>query len=160
MKIEKYEVKSEGFVVNSVTGRVLKVDKSPCGHHRITLCIGGIAERHYLHRLVAKGFVENPDNKPFVNHKDGNKDNNHFSNLEWVTIQENTIHAFDMGLRNSGEKSYQATSSDQQIREICKRLVEGAPSSEICREFQISRAKLYDIRRRKSWSRVTKDYVW
>src|SRR6202012_2685433 len=46
-----------------------------------------------VHQSVAKLFLENPENKPFVNHKNGDKLNNHFLNLEWVTPQENVVHA-------------------------------------------------------------------
>lgn len=54
----------------------------------------------YLHRLLAKAFIPNPENKPCVNHIDGNGENNSVSNLEWSTYSENNQHAYDAGLKN------------------------------------------------------------
>lgn len=60
---------------------------------------GGSYKTVYVHRLVAKAFIPNPHGKQFVNHKDGNKLNNHADNLEWCTRQENEIHAWKNGMK-------------------------------------------------------------
>lgn len=57
------------------------------------------AKYYYVHRLVAGAFIPNPDSLPEVNHMDGDRQNNHLSNLEWVTRQGNARHAIDTGLR-------------------------------------------------------------
>lgn len=54
----------------------------------------------YIHRLVATTFIPNPNNKPEVNHIDGNKENNNVTNLEWVTKSENGFHAYRIGLNH------------------------------------------------------------
>lgn len=66
----------------------------------------GVMRTTYVHRVVAAAFIPNPENKPEVNHIDGNKRNNHVSNLEWVTRSENAKHMHDSGLflRRTGTK--------------------------------------------------------
>lgn len=73
----------------------LNIDK----YFYIELSCYGVVKYHMISRLVAKAFIPNPENKPQVNHMDGNKQNNHWSNLEWCTQSENIQHAQRTGLK-------------------------------------------------------------
>lgn len=72
-----------------------------------------------LHRLLAEVFIDNPENLPQVNHKDGNKFNYSLENLEWCSASYNVKHSYDTGLAsNKGEKHPRAKFSNQHIKEI------------------------------------------
>jgi hypothetical protein len=71
----------------------------------IPLSQNRVSKKYAVHRIVAEAFCNNPENKPHVNHLDGNKLNNNAYNLEWVTISENHQHAWNTGLCDK-EKSY------------------------------------------------------
>ena len=91
---------------------------------------------HKIHRLVAEHFVENIENKPCVNHKDGDKLNNHFSNLEWATVRENTVHAY----ANRLSKNWWT----KELGEVCINLIDnyGYNFADVRRLFGISKGSI------------------
>ena len=100
----KYQVSNLGHVrsmsfAHTRQAKVLKATPTNCGYVKVELYANGKGKVKYVHRLVAQAFIPNPDNKPQVNHIDGNKDNNVASNLEWCSPGENQTHAIAHGLR-------------------------------------------------------------
>lgn len=79
--------------------RAISLKKTQNGYIACKLFKDGKRKYFFVHRLVAQSFIVNPENKPEINHIDGNKANNHTSNLEWVTSSENQKHAFREGLQ-------------------------------------------------------------
>ena len=69
---------------------IMKPNMEWCGYLRVGLIKDKKAKMYAVHRLVAKTFIANPENKPIVNHIDGNKANNEVENLEWATYKENS----------------------------------------------------------------------
>lgn len=97
-----YEASSTlGKIRNKKTGRILKESITSKGYHTVILYQGTVESRvcRGVHRLVALAHIPNPENKPQVNHKDGNKSHNWADNLEWVTNSENQKHAWENGLQ-------------------------------------------------------------
>lgn len=90
---KNYLIHKNGRVYSKLTKQLLKPRINTGGY----LVISGVINK-LLHVLLATQFLENIDNKSFVNHKDGNKTNNNLDNLEWVTCQENNLHAYEMEL--------------------------------------------------------------
>jgi len=84
------------------------------GYKRISIN----SKKYLLHRLVALTFLENPENKEFVNHIDGNKLNNELANLEWTTCLENNMHKIQTGLSNSTKKVIQYDLQMNKINEF------------------------------------------
>lgn len=97
-----YEVSNFGDVRTLDERHYLKLKtqkKNKDGHMRVWLSKESKKSAFFVHRIVATAFIPNPENKPVVNHIDGNPSNNHVDNLEWATRSENDLHAFKIGLR-------------------------------------------------------------
>ena len=98
-----YSVSTEGEVRKDTTNYILS-QSSYQDYKFVTLLINGQQKRMRVHRMVAMTFIENPDNKPYVNHINGIRYDNNVENLEWVTQSENIQHAVRTGLMQNGRK--------------------------------------------------------
>ena len=96
----KHNYGGDRVVEERIIKQTIENRKNGYGYMRTSLAKGSIGKqvRVNTHRLIAEAFIPNPDNKKFVNHKDGNKLNNSLDNLEWVTPKENVDHARKTGL--------------------------------------------------------------
>lgn len=122
---EDYEISNLGNIrsYNKTSDKhihkTIKINHTKEGYEVITL---SKTRKYLIHRLVAETFIDNPDNKKEVNHKDLNKSNNKVSNLEWVSHSENMKHAYVNGvvkMPEGGKKTqWKRVLTDEQVREI------------------------------------------
>lgn len=108
-----YEIREDGTVLSlprEVLGRdgtvypfkakqITPIANKRTGYFQVSLWKNNKGTWFYIHRLLAQAFIPNPEGKPEVNHKDGNRQNNSLDNLEWATRIENAQHAVRTGLR-------------------------------------------------------------
>lgn len=94
-----YQINEYGEVKNLKTNKYITGDINSAGYYRITLYHKNKKERFFRHRLVAMLFLDNPDNLPEVNHKNGDKSKNHYTNLEWCSRKYNEREAHLIGLK-------------------------------------------------------------
>lgn len=92
-----YIVYEDGRVFSINKNRFLRVHNNGKGYFTVNLWSGNSTSKFYIHRLVAICFLDNPRKLREVNHKDTNKANNHISNLEWCSKEENMAHALREG---------------------------------------------------------------
>ena len=104
VKSLKRYVNTNGNSKRLVNEKILKQTIDNTGYYVVSLWKNNQHLRAHIHRLVAENFIVNKNNKPYVNHIDGNKLNNNIKNLEWCTPRENNVHAYKYGLNPSRKK--------------------------------------------------------
>lgn len=118
------------------------------GYFYVNLRRGGKTKLEYVHRLVARLFIQNNGGKPEVNHIDGDKGNNVASNLEWVTTKENAHHALWLGLTPSGEAS---KNSKLKGEEVIKIFESSKVNRVLAAEYGVSQSQIGRIKNGVNW---------
>lgn len=136
--------------------KLRKLADSVHGYKIISLYKDGVGTNFAVHRLVASAFISNPENKPYINHKDGIKHNNTVENLEWCTQYENMKHASETGLLPLGEYHCNSKLTEVEVLQICDLLDNTKLSQkEIAIEFSIHPVTVTQINTGKIWNWLT-----
>lgn len=151
-----FSISNDGKLFSKRTNRILKTRISKQGYEVVSTKINGKNVGFRIHRLVAIAFILNPENKPEVNHKDGNKLNNNESNLEWTTSSENSIHAIETGLQVNSKGDFANSAKitfdiADEIREL--RFSNCVSVKKLAEMFNISDTTIKHIIANRIWTR-------
>lgn len=156
----QYLVSSSGKILSQVTDRFIGTNKDAYGYHRFSCMIDGKYKHIPVHRAVAITWIDNPDNLPSVNHKDGDKTNNSVGNLEWCTDVHNKRHAKELGLIARGSKHWSTKLTDEVVNAICEMFAYGYTTGEVVKAFNVPRGTALNIRARRTWTHISERYKW
>ena len=159
---ECFMISSLGSVYSKRTNKNLKPHKSKSGYLTLSSKIGGRTGQSIclkLHRIIAEAFIENPESKPFINHKNGIKHCNAIGNLEWCTSAENVQHAFRTGLlegrKGVDQHSVKLTEADViYIRACYIPRHKKFGSRVLAKRFNVSHGRISSIVNNKSWTHI------
>lgn len=126
----------------------MKPSLHPDGYHTINFSKDGKVITERLHQVVAKAFLDNPEGKPQVNHKNGCKTDNRLDNLEWSTNQENQKHAWKTGAQTRTRRPRLSMEAVRAIRQAHK---DGEGIRAIAKRLDLAPATVHDIVRNRSY---------
>jgi hypothetical protein len=154
-----YQVSNLGNVKRLVSERVFEerligrsIDRY--GYVKRVLSKDGKNNCFTEHRLVAMAFIDNPNNKATVNHKNGIKTDNRVENLEWCTNQENMKHAIETGLKDQkGIKHHKCKLTEEQVLEI-RKIGFSQTRTSLSKKYGVSRTNILGIIKGKFWKHI------
>ncbi len=125
------------------------------GYLTIVLCKDGRMMYRGVHQLVMNAFIGMPPDGMQVNHKDGNKSNNHLGNLEYVTRSENHLHRCRILGHGRGESNGRSKLTESKVREIRKLYADGVSCAAIGRLYGVTAGVAWRVGNKKTWIHVT-----
>lgn len=137
-----------------------KTENDKDGYLKVTLRINKKSKKFFVHRLVALMFCNGYSSDKVVNHIDGNKKNNHYSNLEWVSSKENERHASDNDLKAINERNSMCKYSSETVEMICKALSKGYSIEETSKLLNIPYSYVWEVRNGKVRKRISSKYIF
>lgn len=154
---DRYKVSNFGRVKNYKRRLVLKQRLSVWGYPVVCLWDGSKKHTMVVHRMVAKAFIKNPENRSDVNHKDCNKTNNFVKNLEWCTPLENSQHAVKNGKLDHflGENHRNNKLTIQQVKDIKNEYAAGKTTHrKLAAKYGVAKNSISNILNGRAWKRV------
>ena len=151
---KNYFISKDGKVIRN--GKTLKPNVNNKGYYSVKLYLDGIYKYATVHRLVAKAFVSNPNNYSYVNHIDGNKQNNKYTNLEWCTNSHNLKHAYQLGLKSAtGENNGRAKITQEIAIKIKEESLSGdSRIKDIALKYNVSNTLVSEIKSGVKWKHI------
>lgn len=157
---ENYTISENGIVINTKRNSPLLPAKSKKGYHSVGLYKNNKCTKFFVHRLVAEMFIPKVIGKDIVNHKDGDKTNNHISNLEWVDASENRIHAVEVlnvSIDQKGTKIKSSKLDDEFVEYLLTTFLKNKSIDEVkklCKEKGMVDGSYCKILKNQSWKHI------
>ena len=158
--LNRFEVSTYGRLKNIETQYIYKPNVLTSGYCSVRTTIGSRKNKIHIliHKAVAYTFLDNPYDLPEVNHKDGDKENNHIDNLEWCTSHDNQQHKYDIGLFDktliSGENNHNSKLTFKDVEYIRENYIKGSSEFGIramAKKFSVSHPTILAIIRYETW---------
>lgn len=162
IKPGSYLINKNAEIYSLISNKYINPSMAANGYLVVNLKLNnGNSQIFYVHRIymITFNFIYNYENMQ-VNHIDGIKTHNYDSNLEWVTLRENVLHAKENGLLCTGENCSWSKLTENQVKEICQIIQDKSFESiaQIAELYNCSVTTIGDIARGKTWTNVSKDY--